>query len=39
MWVKLRQDELLLEARHEGGYLSAEAATPEATPTSRASNR
>jgi Asp-tRNA(Asn)/Glu-tRNA(Gln) amidotransferase A subunit family amidase len=36
--VKLTLDELLLEARHEGDHPTLEAATPEATPTSRASN-
>jgi hypothetical protein len=36
--VKLKLDELLLEARHEGDHPTLEAATPEATPTSRASN-
>jgi hypothetical protein len=39
MWVKLTRDDFLLEARHEGGHPPSEAATPEATPTSRASNR
>jgi hypothetical protein len=38
MWVKLKWDERLLEAWHEGGYPSLEAAMPEATPTSRAVN-
>jgi hypothetical protein len=37
-WVKLKRDELLLKARHEGGHPTSEAATPEDTPTSRASN-
>jgi hypothetical protein len=38
MWVKLALNERLLKARHEGGHPTSEAATPEATPTSGASN-
>jgi hypothetical protein len=38
MLVKLKLDELLLEARHEGGHSTSDAATPDAAPTSRASN-
>jgi hypothetical protein len=38
MWVPLTRGERLLEAWHEGGYPSLEAATPEATRTSRAFN-
>jgi hypothetical protein len=36
--VKLKLDELLLETRYEGGHPASEAATPEATLTSPASN-
>jgi hypothetical protein len=36
--VKLTLDELLLETRDEGGHPASEAATPEATRTSPASN-
>ena len=38
MFVKLKVDELLLERRYEGDHPTSEATTPEATPTSRASN-
>ena len=38
MWVTLTRGERLLEAWHEGGYPSLEAAMPEATPTSLAFN-
>jgi hypothetical protein len=38
MLVKLTRDERRLKARHEGGYPTSEATTPEAMPTSRASN-
>jgi hypothetical protein len=39
MLVKLTRDERRLKARHEGGHPTSEAATPDTTPTARASNR
>ena len=38
MLVKLKLDELLLETSYEGGHPASEAATPDATLTSPASN-